>query len=262
MIVFAAITPHTPLLLPTIGKEHVSTLSQTHAAFQTLHRQLTAAKPDTILIISPHGAQLPDAITINLHETYQGTLAEFGDYSTKPTFRADIELIDRIQRAMRKSQQPLTLHSEETIDYGMTVPLVLLAGSPPPKLIPLTQAAFDFKTHYDFGEKLKDTVSASSKRVAIIASTDLSHRLSSETPLGFSPRGAEFDELIRESIETGSYSRLLRLEPDFVAEAAPCGLRGVLMILGMLSGMSVAPSVLAYEHPFGVGYLTAHLALS
>lgn len=261
MIVFSALVPHSPLLIPTIGKDHEKKLAKTLAAYASLQTHLVTAAPDTIVIISPHSPALTDAITINLHEQYAGNLTEFGDLRTKPIFKSDLQLIDKLQRHLRRHEQPVTLNSTHTVDYGITIPLIALAITTKTAIIPVAPAKLDFKTHFGFGEAMKDELQNSNKRIAVIASSDLSHRLDTNTPLGFSPAGLEFDKLLQESLETQNTARLLRLEPGFVNAAAPCGFRAVLMLLGICSGISYTPHLLAYESPFGVGYLTAEFVL-
>lgn len=262
MIVFAAVTPHSPLLLPTIGGDHATVLRETLAAHNTLRRALVDAKPDAVMIISPHSATLPDAMVLNLADEYRGDLAQFGDLQTKCTYRPDISFINHLQRSLREKHQPVTLLSVPTLDYGATVPLTLLNVFETLPLIPVFQASdLSFKKHFAFGEAVQEIIGDSPKRIAVIASNNLSHRLSSDTPAGFSPQGEKFDATVREAIETGHSSRLLKLKPDFVEEAGQCGFRGMLLFLGILSRTSATPHILSYEHPFGVGYLTANFSL-
>jgi aromatic ring-opening dioxygenase LigB subunit len=54
-IVFAAISPHPPLIIPTIGsKEDRAFVKDTIESLQNLGKRLTTAKPDEIIISSPH----------------------------------------------------------------------------------------------------------------------------------------------------------------------------------------------------------------
>ncbi len=261
MLVFAALTPHSPLLVPTIGRGGLKKLAKTRKAFDRLSASLKAARPDTIVIISPHGPALHNAITLNLHEAYEGDLSEFGDIGTHPRFLPDPRLAEHIRRAFRNKKVPLCLASSHTIDYGVTVPLLLLDYTK--KIVPLGGAPdIDFKTHFKIGEILKEELTSSPKRIALIASSDLSHRLSSDAPAGFSPRGKEFDAALQESLETKNVSRLLALSPELVREASPCGFPEILMFLGALADALYEPRTLAYEAPFGIGYLTMELALS
>jgi MEMO1 family protein len=262
MIVFAAITPHSPLLLPTIGGAERKKLPKTVAAFKTLKAALEESRPDVVIIISPHSTALTDAITFNFTDQYQGDLTEFGDLKTKPTFRTATGLIDQLQRTLRKQGQPVTLSSSESIDYGAVVPLALLEVTEQTLLFPIFPASeLDFKTHFAFGEAIQDVIVDSQKRIALIASNNLSHRLSSEAPAGFSARGEEFDQLVNEALSTENTNRLLTIDPELVKEAGQCGFRGTVLLLGLLADRDASPRILAYEHPFGVGYLTVQFEL-
>lgn len=55
MIVFACISPHPPLLLPDVGSaEDQRKVTATQQALLTLGKKLAAAKPDYLVVSSPH----------------------------------------------------------------------------------------------------------------------------------------------------------------------------------------------------------------
>ncbi|MBI4280844.1 AmmeMemoRadiSam system protein B [Candidatus Uhrbacteria bacterium] len=262
MITFAALLPHTPLLVPTVGEQPKKKFPKTVAAYETLSIQLKKQAIQTLVIISPHGSVLPDALSLHLHDQFEGTLTEFGDLVTKISFQPDVALIDETQRLLRKVGQPLTINTLPALDYGIMVPLSLLQLPASVRLVPITTALLDAKAHFNFGETLQEIFSSSSRSIAVCASGDLSHRLSSDTPLGFSPEGTKFDAAIQEAIETQSATRLLRLEPSLLEEVQACGFKPIVTLLGILSRLTTKPHLLAYEHPFGVGYLTVHFELT
>ena len=86
-LVFAAITPHPPLLIPAIGKQAIKKLAKTKAALERLEEELYLAKPDVLIILSSHARTISDAFTINYCTEYVTDLREFGDLATKVTFR-------------------------------------------------------------------------------------------------------------------------------------------------------------------------------
>ena len=258
MIVFAGIIPHSPLLMPTIGKEHRDKLTATLAAITELEQALYLAKPDTICIIAPHGARYPDAYSINMSPKYVGSFKSFGDFSTTVEAKSDFLLIDHIQRKLREENVPFTLTSTEEIDYGFSVPLQLLTShlSAGWKLIPISPSMLDGKAHYEFGQQLKRILHAEDRRVAIFASADLSHKLSAESPGGASTEGPLFDKAVEEAASINDPAKLLALDPELVEKATQCGFRPIMTLLGAIDEMNVTPKKLCYEAPFGVGYLT------
>lgn len=257
MIVFAAIVPHSPLLVPSIGKEHREKLSATVAAMQEIEQALYLTKPDTICIIAPHGARYPDAFSINLADKYTANFKTFGDFATLVSVKGDFLMMDHIQRKLREERVPFTLTSSEELDYGFGVPMLLLTSHLPSwKLIPISPSMLDGKSHYEFGKQLKRIVHAEAARVAVLASADLSHKLNAESPGGASTEGPQFDKTVEEAASANNPEPLLAIAPDTVENAAQCGYRPIMTLLGTLDEMNVTPKKLCYEAPFGVGYLT------
>ncbi len=257
MIVSAAIVPHSPLLLPSIGKEHREKLNATLQAFAEIEQALYLTKPDTLVVISPHAPMYPDAFNGNLSSRFVGVLKEFGDHGTTIEAKADFLLLDHIHRAMRAEHMPFTLSSQEELDYGFTVPLLLLTQHLPKwKLVPLSTSLLDARQHYEFGRQLKRILHAESTRVAVIASADLSHHVNKQSTQGEVPEGAIFDSLVREKTKTLDAAGLLAADPALIEKAGQCGYKPILMLLGALENINCTSKELCYEAPFGVGYLT------
>ncbi len=261
-LVFAAMTPHPPLLIPTIGKENIKKIEATQKAMEELEKDLYVAKPDTILVISPHGQILPEAFTINVNPTYKVDLREFGDLTTTTEYQSDFDLITRITEAAKLKHLPLVLQTNPQLDYGSAVPLFYLARHlPDVKIIPMGYSLLDSKTHLNIGCLIKEEIMKANRRVAVIASGDLSHALSNEAPGGFSPAGQKFDEMIMENLKNHNTAAVVNLDPRFCESAAECGWRSLLVLLGILQRVNYNLKILSYEGPFGVGYLVAEFAI-
>ena len=258
MIVYGAILPHSPLLIPSIGKEHREKLQATLEAIQTIEKQLYVAKPDTLVIIAPHGSRYPDAYSINLAPTYVGTFKTFGDHDTVVKAKSDMMVIDRLQRYLRTESIPFTLTSTDELDYSFTVPYMLLTQHlEHTKLVPISPSMQDGAQHFAFGGMLKSVLQNESSRIAIIASADLSHKLTANSPGGASTEGPMFDESICRFIASYDIDGLKALSGPTVENASQCGYRPIMTLLGCLAETNVRATKLSYEAPFGVGYMTA-----
>ena len=258
---FAAITPHPPLLIPSIGKENLDRLKDTQNAFKKLSEELVKARINTILIISPHGQILEDTFSINQRPHYTANFEEFGDFAAQPTWPGNLGLAQEI-KAKLETKNILQLYSEENIDYGAAVPLFLLtADMPDIKIIPLSYSELDNQHHFDFGRLIQPILDSAQERVAIIASGDLSHRLSKNAPAGFSARSAKFDNKLIELLSNKKTQDILNLSEDLIEEVAECGLKSILILLGILDNKKYSPQVLSYESPFGVGYLNMNFKI-
>lgn len=262
MLVFSAIVPHSPLLVPNIGKEHRDQLSQTLSAFQTLEEHLYATKPEVIIIISPHAVHYPDAFSANLAQNYTGTLKEFGDHGTTIAAKADFLFMDRLHRTLREAKIPFSLTSDEALDYGVTIPLFfLMAHLPTAKIVPLAVSELSLEEHAAFGAALIQEIHAEPRRIALIASSDLSHHANEQSPKGASPAGAAFEQAVQAAVLNRSVEPLTKLSKETLEQAEQCGARPIAMLLGAIKELNVKPVILAYEAPFGVGTLTAEFEL-
>ncbi|MBI5732220.1 MAG: AmmeMemoRadiSam system protein B [Candidatus Magasanikbacteria bacterium] len=261
-LVFCALTPHPPLLIPNIGKENIDKLKATQEALEELEKDLYAAQPDTIVIISPHGRVFPDTFVINVFPEATIDFREFGDLATSGRYQTDLNLIADIAHAAQNQGMPLALQSASVLDYGAAVPLFyLLRHLKNTRVVPMSYSLLDYKAHLDFGYFLKEIFMNSTKRIAVVASGDLSHRLSSASPVGFSPLAKKFDEMVLENLKTGNTAGLLSIDQKMCSEAAECGLRSLLILLGILRNVKYKLRILSYESPLGIGYLTAGFEL-
>ncbi len=254
MIVFAAIVPHSPLLMPSIGKEHTERLQATLNAYTELEKQLYLAKVDTIVVISPHAPMYPDAFSGNLNDHFIGNLKEFGDHGTALEAKVDFLMLDHIHRHMREEQVPFTLSSSTELDYATTIPLLLLASRLKDwKLVPLSISGLPAEAHVAFGQELKRVIHAEPGRIALIASADLSHIATTDGKTPASQEGIVFDGQLRQAVMNRDTKGLLGLS---TAKVSQCGLKPILTFMGCIEELNVAQRELSYEAPFGVGYFT------
>lgn len=262
MIVFAAFLPHTPLLVPAVGKENLKRLASTSEGVRHLAEELYASMPDTIVIISSHSIKHDTAFSINLHDDYLVDLKKFGDLATTARFLPDVAMINMVQRIVRAQEIAITLDSDPTLDYGTGVPLLLLTERlPDVRIVPISYSGLSPKEHVAFGRALQEALVKTNQRVAVLASGDLSHALSSLGPVGYRPQGQEFDNVAIQAVEHVSTSQLLRLDPSDIEAAAECAYRPLLTLFGLLERLNVRPEILSYESPFGVGLLVAQFHL-
>lgn len=263
MIVFAAVVPHSPLLIPSVGKDAREKLTKTLQAYAELEQALYLAKPDTLVIISPHAQMYPDAFSGNVADQFTGVLKEFGDHSTQVTAKADFLLLDHIHRMMRTEKIPFTLTSQAELDYGFTVPLLLLTPHLQNwKLVPLATSLLDGRSHYEFGRQLKRVLHAEERRVAVIASADLSHHANATSPQGARPEGELFDTTVRQKLTAMDAAGLLAMDPNVLERAGQCGYKPILVLLGALENINCDAKELSYEAPFGVSYTTVNFTMA
>lgn len=150
-------------------------------------------------------------------------------------------------------------HSE----HGYTVPLYYLAKDLPAdtelEKILVTNPSYPY--YFELGKQYGEKIDQSSKRIAVIASGDLSHVLKPDGPYGYDPSGPKLDKMIVDAIRNKDIKSLLAIDDETLQNGAECGLRSILFLFGIFTGKDYATEVLSYEGPFGVGYMVAVFTL-
>lgn len=261
--VAAALLPHPPIMLPEIGGSELAKMTQTVQAVQETAQGIVSQKPETIVIISPHAYVFPDGAAIFPEPRLYGNLGSFGYPELTMSVNTDMPLAEEI---IREAQSVVTLHRIDstwsqqygyplTIDQGTFVPLYYLrqAGFDGP--IVLLSPRFN---HYDtmtvLGKAVVKAAQTLHRRIAVVASGDLSHRLLPQSPNGYSPQGAVFDKTVMTALQKQDLPLLQSMPQSLIDDAGMCGLPSVYFLFGALHYMSPIMPVYSYEGPFGVGY--------
>jgi len=258
-LITAALLPHSPLLIPEIGRANYDFLAKTVAAYGQIAAAIKKGEIDTIIIISPHSSAQTDSFILNVAPTMEIDLKDFGFIPPKTIFTGDALLADQIKDSLRP-EIPLQLISEDLLDHGSAIPLYLLKDARPNlKIIVISPATgLSLEEQINFGQKLQTVLIKNEKKIAVIASGDLSHRLKKKSPGGYSPKGAKFDNKLIEYLSDPltATDNILKMDQKLISDAGECGLKSLVILLGLLSGRVWQPEILAYQTDFGVGYLS------
>jgi len=263
-LVYASITPHPPIMIPEVGGSEVEKVKKTVEAMQKLASDFQAAEPETVFLISPHSFLSADKFVLSCNAKMRGDLGAFGVCQVMQSYAGAIELVEKIQSKISNFSLEHYKGREEflELDHASLVPLYYLADSY--KDFKLLVAGFSYASlqeHYAYGQALGKVFKECDKKIAVVASGDLSHRLTPAAPAGYDSHGVEFDRCLVSFLETNNVKGILGLDPDLIEAAGECGLRSIVILLGILSNFDYELKVLSYEGPFGVGYLTAYAEL-
>lgn len=268
-ILSAYLMPHPPIIIPEVGKGEEGKVQSTLEAMGTCAKHIYDKRPDTIIVITPHGPMFSNAIAVMAIPHLSGDFGRFGAAGVRMSFENDVELAKAIMDSAERSGIPCigiddNVASEYGIstamDWGALVPLYFVTKQYSNfKLVHITYAPISYEALYAFGKVIQEVVRACQRNVSVIASGDLSHRLSHDGPYGFHPMGPKLDKQIVALIERGHVEGFFNLDPVMVEEGGECGLRSIIIAMGALDGYELHPRVLSYEGPFGVGYGVAIL---
>lgn len=253
------ILPHSPLLIPEIGRANFSFLEKTVNAYTQIGESLKKSEIDTLIIISPHGQTQDNSFTLNVAPEMLVNLQDFGFIPPKTILSGDSFLADQIKNAIR-ADWPLQLISESVLDYGSAIPAYLFKNMIGDfKIIVISPAEnLSLEDHFNFGKNLQEIINTSDKKIAVLASSDLSHRLKRKSPGGYSPKGAKFDNKLIEYLSNPKTAaeNILRMDAKLIKDAGECGLKPITILLGVIEGIKTETRIFSYQTDFGVGYLS------
>jgi len=264
-VVIAGLSPHPPIVVPAVGRGEERQASATCEALRKLGEAFAKSGAGTIVIITPHGPVFSDAVSVRAQPVLRGSLASFGAPSARVQFENDLELVKAIEReAQRETGMPLAVLDDRRLevygvakglDHGVVVPLHFIAERGfSGRLVVVNIGFLPLYDLYRFGAVIERAAASTGRRIAVLASGDLSHRLKPDAPAGYNPRGADFDAKIMEVVQHFRPEDAVTFPADLAEDAGECGLRPIVMMMGVLDRYTARGERLSYEGPFGVGY--------
>jgi AmmeMemoRadiSam system protein A/AmmeMemoRadiSam system protein B len=259
-LVFSGITPHPPIMVPEVGRESIAEVADSIDAMSELTKRLIESGAESVILISPHAPLEVDSFVAYEGPHVAGDFSHFNAPGTYFTTQIDEELLDAIRETAASEQYEVTTLHEHDLDHGTAVPLYfLLRNGWRGRVVTLGYSFLSNDDHLRFGSCIRKAVDKVGRRVAFIASGDLSHRLKPQAPAGYNPGAHAFDELVVDALRSNDPQRIVDIDFSLRRLAGECGYRSMLVAIGASSELPLSCEVLSYEAPFGVGYLVAQL---
>jgi len=259
-LVFSGIAPHPPIMVPEVGREATARVRDSIDAMAQLTRRLIDSGAETVILISPHAPLEADSFVAYEGPTLYGDFANFHAPDTVFSARVDEELLRAITQTAADENYRVSMLPDDLLDHGTAVPLYfLLSNGWSGQIVALGYSFLSNDDHLRFGSCITKAVDQIGRRVAFIASGDLSHRLKPEAPAGYNPSAHVFDEEVVGALQANEPSRIVGIDHGLRRLAGECGYRSMLVAIGAASGLPLSCEVMNYEAPFGVGYLVAQL---
>ena len=266
-IVFRAIMPHGDELLPYTAAD--AGLAVLHQSMAAIGEALGKAKPDLVVIASPHHLRIPGHLAIADTSYAEGSVAA-GDEVFSRRVTLDREFNRTLAEASAAAGLPPARAGFTTaegplaslpLDFGSLVPLYYLVGREggpnvciigPPRdlgLRPLVRLGAEIARR------------SGGRRVAFVASADLAHAHRVDGPYGFDPAAADYDALVQKAALLGDLRPLVEVPPALVAKAKPDAPWQLAILQGLMDTPG-RPFDLAYARPTYFGMLAARLEAS
>lgn len=224
--------PHAPLLLPEVGGSR-------GAAVAAAVKAVDLSGAGAIVLASPHGS------VSGVYRRPAGDLDAFGPRGVKVAAEPAEDLGRSLSEAWGR---PLL---DGGADHGVVVPLRLLSAS-----APVVAVAFEEGVDTHEGVVLAEAVSKLGGAIAFVASANLSAGLNDRSPLPSLEGAADADAAVIAALRDDPAALVARAES--LARAGSCAAPTLAAFGSLFAGRPC--DVLAYEHPFGVGYAVARTA--
>lgn len=252
-LVFSAILPHSPLLVPNIGKENLALFFATLPAAATLAEEFKNAAPDLVIVLSGYGPKRQSGFTFNVAPAFKADLTPFGDLVSNFDFSGSLGVPARF-RELLEGIASLHLTTQENLDYASVIPLHLLNVASTTPVFPISISGGSARDNYEFGRQLQACLVREDVRVAIVASADLSHKLSKKSPAGYSAKAKKLDQRIVDYLVRSDFEELIGIPEKVLNDAAIEDMNVLTLFFGLISGYERSGQLLSYEAPFGVGH--------
>jgi aromatic ring-opening dioxygenase LigB subunit len=267
-LVFAAIAPHGGLAIAeacTPAERHLA--SATQSGMRELGKLFAAAKPQAVVVATPHNVHISGAIGVIVAGRVAGRLA-----GAPPSVALDVPgelgLAWLLLETLAASGLPAAGVSfgsnvpDDAIapmDWGVLIPLWFMGGrhDPPVPLVVMTPARdLPAEAHVKAGAAVTRAAAESGLRVAFIASADHGHAHREDGPYGFHPDAKRYDDLICRLVRTDRLDRLCDIPVDMVEAAKADSWWQMLMLHGAVD-RRWRGRLISYEAPTYFGMLTA-----
>ena len=233
---------------------------------EELGRLFTAARPDAVVIATPHNVHISNALGVIVSSRVAGKLN-----GVRPPIALDVpsqtDLAWRIIDGLASAGLPsvgVSFGSNDPasavapMDWGVLVPLWFMGGrhDPPVPLVIVTPARdLPASAHVAAGAAIAKAAAQSGRRVAFIASADHGHAHLEGGPYGYHASAKKYDALICKLVRSGELERLLEIPIELVEEAKADSWWQMLMLHGATAGWN--GRLISYEAPTYFGMLTA-----
>jgi len=267
---YACIMPHGGDIIPQLAARKTKHLFlKTRESMRKIARDIRQARPDTIVIASPHNLRLQDTIGIVTSENTTGQLNGPGRRKVSLSLKCDREFAqDLLQESARYDLPVVGANygtaegpaSDMPMDWGTLVPLWFVAKEErvkaktvivtPSREIPLGQ-------NIAFGMVIGAIAEKRRKRIAFIASADQAHAHERSGPYGYHRSAAKYDQFVSQAIQKNHFELIFGLSKRFIEDAKPDSLWQMAMLAGLARVVKMRGSLLSYEVPTYYGMTCA-----
>ena len=270
-LVFACIAPHGSLIIPLLGEKGAEKGLATRKAMEELGRRVADIKPETLVIVTPHGHRIDGNFSLLNNRRVQGTLGaekEGNGNSFTLTFEVDRELNTAIIEESRALGVPVARvyfavaddpEYHMPLDWGALVPLWFLGAplNPQPRVVIACpdRGNMPWELFAPFGMAIRKAAESLNRPIAFIASADLGHAHDKDGPYGYDIASQQFDTDLMDAVKSQDLARLPEFDLDWLKRASTDSYGQILNLHGAIEGLNFKGELLSYEVPTYFGMM-------
>jgi aromatic ring-opening dioxygenase LigB subunit len=273
-LVYACIAPHGSEAIPQLAsKTNRRKFRKTSDGLLKLGAEVGRAKPDTIVLATPHNLKLWKNIGIILAENSTGRLqaSPRNRRSVSVKTKCDVEFSKELLEQSKRAHLPVIganygtaegATSDMPMDWGTLVPLwfMLPRCRRKPKLVIVTPSReVPLSKNFQFGKIIAELAETKrNKRVVFVASADQAHAHQKSGPYGYSTRAKEYDMLVLDALTKNRIDQIMTTKPDLVEAAKPDSLWQMAILAGIADKVKLKAQLLSYDVPTYFGMTCAN----
>jgi aromatic ring-opening dioxygenase LigB subunit len=266
-IVFACIAPHGAEIIPELAGAMFDAFAETRRGMGELARLMKQAKPETVILATPHGLRLEATIGVVTSEFTEGSL-EANGRNAKLRCTCDRVLAKEILEHAHRIGLPAVGANYGTsegpascmpMDWGTLIPFWFLVGQDSKtKVVVVTPSReIPLESLIRLGQTIAETAENLGRRAVFVASADQGHAHSADGPYGFHPASKEYDDMVKSAIINNDLKPVLELTPQFIEDAKPDSLWQLAILQGVLGKVPMESILFSYQVPTYFGLLCA-----
>lgn len=273
-LVYACIAPHGSETIEQLAsKTNKKKFRKTRNGLRKLAAEVGRAKPDTIVLATPHNLKLWKNIGVILAENSTGTLqaSPRNRRSVSLKTRCDVEFAKKLLKRSKRAKLPVIganygtnegVTSDMPMDWGTLVPLWFMIPRcrRKPRLVIVTPSReIPLSKNFQFGQVIAEQAAADrKKRIIFVASADQAHAHKRAGPYGYNRRAREYDVSVLNALRRNQIGEVMAIKPDLVEAAKPDSLWQMAILAGIADKVKLRPQLLSYDVPTYFGMICAN----
>jgi len=272
-LVYACIAPHGSETIGQLApKAAANKFRKTRDGLRRLASDVGKARPDTIVIATPHNLRLCGKIAIVLSENSTGTLQASPRNKKRISLKTKCDMKfanELLERSARRHLPVVGAHygttegvtSDMPMDWGTLVPLWFMMPRcrKRPRIVIVTPSReIPLSKNFEFGQMIaKQAETDRAKRIVFVASADQAHAHKHTGPYGFSRQAKEYDKMVLDALMNNRMGAVMTFKQDLVSAAKPDSLWQMAMLAGIADEIQLKSEIVSYDVPTYFGMICA-----